>query len=153
MMNEAVRSLMTTNLITVTPTTNLHTVRQIFMKNAIHHLPVTNDDNRLVGILTTYDLWKNEIAPHDYSRVLVEEIMSTKIAKINPWDKIGTAAEIFLDNRFHALPVVDNHNRLIGIVTSHDVLRYEYMKEYPKPLLFKELLAGLQSKSLRRISA
>lgn len=138
MMNETVNTIMSTNLITVAPSNNLFEVRQIFMKNAIHHLPVLQN-GRLVGILTTYDLWKNEISPQDYERTLVAEVMTTRIAKISPTDKIGTAAELFLDNRFHSLPIVDHNNNLVGIVTSHDVLKYEYLKEYPKPLLFKHL--------------
>lgn len=137
-MNEAVNTIMTTNLITVKPTDNLLHVRQIFMQHAIHHLPVVSS-GKLVGILTTYDLWKNEIAPQDYGKVMVMEVMTSRIAKISSSDKIGTAAEIFLDNRFHALPVVDDENHLLGIVTSHDVLRYEYLKAYPRPILFRNL--------------
>jgi len=138
-MNEAVKSIMTTNLITVKPSDTLAHVRHIFMRNSIHHLPVVDTAGRLVGILTTYDMWKNEIAPADYSTIQVMDIMTIRIAKISPDDKIGTAAEIFLDNRFHALPIVNEDNLLLGIVTSHDVLKYEYLKEYPKPILFKEL--------------
>jgi len=130
---------MTTKLITVKPTDTLAHVRHLFMQNSIHHLPVTDSAGRLVGIMTTYDMWKNEIAPADYSTVQVMDIMTVRIAKIGPKDKIGTAAEIFLDNRFHALPIVDEDNFLMGIVTSHDVLKYEFLKEYPKPILFREL--------------
>ena len=44
MMNEAVRSIMTEDLIMVSPSTNLYIVRQIFMNNAIHHLPVAIEE-------------------------------------------------------------------------------------------------------------
>lgn len=138
MMNEAVNTIMSTQLITVRPTDSLRHVRQIFMQHAIHHLPVVSS-GKLVGILTTYDLWKNEIAPEDYNQVMAMEVMTKKMAKISTNDKIGTAAEIFLDNRFHALPVVDEENHLLGIVTSHDVLQYEYLKAYPRPILFRNL--------------
>lgn len=147
-MNEAVRSIMTTQLITVKPSSNLFSVRQIFLNNSIHHLPVTNDEMELVGLLTTYDLWKNEIAPQDYPNVLAGEIMTTKLAKLSADDKIGTAAEIFLDNRFHALPVVDSHDVLIGIVTSHDVMKYQFIKEYPQPILFKEMFVGFMNRRI-----
>lgn len=146
MMNEAVNTIMTTDLITVKPSDTLAHVRHIFMQNSIHHLPVTDDSGRLVGILTTYDMWKNEIAPADYATILVMDIMTVRIAKIGPADKIGTAAEIFLDNRFHALPIVNEDNLLLGIVTSHDVLKYEYLKEYPKPILFKDLFQRRDTK-------
>ena len=139
-MNKAVKSIMITDLITVHPNTDLLKVRSIFMDNKIHHLPVLGNNGFLLGLLTTYDLWKNEIAPIDYSITTAQEVMSTNLAKIGPTDKIGTAAEIFLDNRFHALPVVDNENILIGMVTSHDILMYEYIKAYPKPILFRDLI-------------
>ena len=108
------------------------------MNNALHHLPVIENE-KIVGIMTTYDLWKNEIAPENYSSIRVKQIMNTNIAKISANDKIGTAAEIFLSNKFHALPVVDESQKLLGLVTTFDVLLYEFKREYPKPILFKEL--------------
>ena len=138
MMNELVKTIMTTDLITINPQTKLSSVRQIFMSHKIHHLPVM-DKGMLVGLVTTYDMWKNEIAPSDYSDTEVSDVMTTSIAKISPQDKIGTAAELFLDNRFHALPVVNEYNHLVGIVTSFDVLLYEFKKEYPNPILYKNL--------------
>ena len=138
MLNEPVHTIMTRNLVTVTPEDSLDTVRQTFMTNSLHHLPVI-EGGKIVGILTTYDLWKNEIAPEDYPTAKVKQIMSTKIAKICPNDKIGTAAEVFLSNKFHALPVVDDDDRLMGIVTTFDVLLYQFRREYPKPILFKHL--------------
>ena len=151
MMNEAVDSIMTKNLLTVAPGNNLSDVRRLFMNNSIHHLPVV-EGNKLIGILTTYDLWKNEIAPDDYGKTLVSDVMTTSVAKIGPKDKIGTAAEIFLDNRFHALPVVDDSGLLLGIVTSFDILLYEFKKEYPKPILFKHLF-DQHSQETTRVSA
>ena len=138
MMNELVKTIMTTDLITINPNTKLSTVRQVFMSHKIHHLPVMDND-RLVGIVTTYDMWKNEVAPSQYAHTTVSEVMTTSLAKISPHDKIGTAAELFLDNRFHALPVVDEYNHLVGIVTSFDVLLYQFKKEYPNPILYKNL--------------
>ena len=56
--------------------------------------------------------------------------MTKKLAKVESTDKIGTAAEVFMEHLFHALPVVDD-GKLVGIVTSFDLLKYEYNKEYP----------------------
>ena len=138
MMNEAVKSIMTTDLITVAPSTPLDVVRRIFMEHKIHHIPVTEDE-KLVGLITTYDIWKNEIAPDSYAHTQAAQVMMTKPVVIGPHTKIGTAAELFLSNLFHALPIVDHNEKLAGIVTSFDVLLYEFKKEYPKPILFKEL--------------
>ncbi len=138
MMNEAVHTIMTKSLITVDQFTTLDRVRTLFKEHRIHHLPVV-EGRKLIGILTTYDLWENEIAPKDYKKALVKDFMTSAVVKISPMDKVGTAAEIFLANRFHALPVVDANNQLLGLVTSFDILLYEFKKEYPIPILFKHL--------------
>ena len=44
---------------------------------------------------------------------------------LSPEDSIGLAADIFMANKFHALPVVDD-NQLIGIITTHDLLAYSF---------------------------
>lgn len=137
-MNEQVSSIMTTNPISIRPYDALSTVMAIFQNNRIHHLPVTDEEGDLKGIITTYDLWKLDVPFDRYADIEVSEVMTTKIAKISPTDKVGTAAELFLDNRFHALPVIEN-SKLVGIVTSFDVLRYEFIKEYDKPILYKDI--------------
>ncbi len=145
MMNESVQTIMIKELITLKPESNLAEVRDIFMNKRIHHLPVVDSENKLVGIITTYDLWKQDINMSDYANVLVKDVMSKKVLKIGPDDKVGTAAELFLDNRFHALPVVQD-GLLVGLVTSFDVLMYEFKKEYPEPILYREVLeAGLKA--------
>ncbi len=138
MMNEAVSTIMTSSPITVSPSDSLQQVKEIFSKFKIHHIPVC-EGSKLVGILTTYDLWKLDIAFESYPDHAVQSVMTNNIAVISPEDKVGTAAELFLDNRFHALPVVDEERNLLGIVTSFDVLKYEFIKEYPNPILYKEV--------------
>ncbi len=138
MMNEHVQSIMTANPLTVSPKNKLSDVKAIFDKVRIHHVPVVNSQGELLGIVTTYDIWKLDLPFDKYDTVNVGDVMTTNLAKISPQDKIGTAAELFLDNRFHALPVVEN-GKLVGIVTSFDVLRYEFIREYDKPILYKDI--------------
>ena len=56
--------------------------------------------------------------------------MTKKIATLTPSDKIGSAAELFLEHLFHAVPIVEN-GELVGIITSFDVMKYEFQKAYP----------------------
>ena len=56
-MNEAVSSLMTTDLITLSPNDSLEKTREIFVSHKIHHLPIVEGD-AIVGLVTTWDLWK-----------------------------------------------------------------------------------------------
>ena len=47
---------------------------------------------------------------------------------------LGVGAEVLMEHLFHAVPIVNEHKELVGIVTTYDVLRYEYGKEYPESL-------------------
>lgn len=138
MMNEKVESIMIKDLVTLGPESTLAHVSDIFKTKRIHHIPIV-DEGKLVGLVTTYDLWRKNANHGDYDNIQVKEIMSKKLVKLEPEDKIGTAAELFLDNRFHALPVVSD-GYLVGLVTTFDVLRYEFKKEYPEPILYKDVL-------------
>ncbi len=143
MMNEEVRRIMTTNPITVSPHQNLGEVSSILKGNRTHHVPVV-DQGKLVGLVTTYDLWNHLEENAKNQKLPISEVMNPNYIKITPKDKVGTAAELFLDNRFHALPVVNLRGELKGVVTSYDILQYTYKKEYNdsvvKPEIFEDLV-------------
>lgn len=141
MMNEAISTIMTKNPIVLSPSDSLMRVKEIFTKHRIHHIPIVKNGD-LQGIITTYDLWKLNSNHDTYNSTTVSEVMTKSVAVVNQEDKVGTAAELFLDNRFHALPVVDQKNKLVGIVTSFDVLKYNFLKEYPNPILYKEVFSS-----------
>lgn len=129
MMNEPLSSIMTTEVITARPEDNLSVAIDIFKQNKVHHLPIV-EGNTLVGIITTYDLFKFQDAKGNVESTLISDVMTTNLATLEPTDKIGSAAELFLENRFHAVPVVINRE-LKGIVTSFDIIKYNFRKEYP----------------------
>jgi CBS domain-containing protein len=129
MMNEPLSSIMTQKVITAAPDDKLSVARDIFRKNRVHHLPIVHG-TRLMGIITTYDIFKRVESKDDYERLQIRDIMTTHVATLEPEDKIGSAAELFLENLFHAVPIVKD-GELKGIVTSFDVIKYEFHKEYP----------------------
>jgi len=137
-MNEKVEVIMMKDLITLRPEDTLTQVSEVFKTKKIHHIPVV-EDGKLVGLVTTYDMWRKNVRHEDYDKIQIKEIMSKRLIKLEPDSKIGTAAELFLDNRFHALPVVDGE-KLIGLVTTFDILRYQFKKEYPEAILYKDVL-------------
>ena len=48
--------------------------------------------------------------------------MTTGLAKLSPEERINVALEVFMANRFHAIPVVDDGD-LVGIVTTFDIMK------------------------------
>jgi CBS domain-containing protein len=76
MMNEPLSSIMTRNVITAGPNDKLSVAQEIFMSNRVHHLPVV-DGRKLVGILTTYDMFKYHRNNGHHDGVLVKDVMTT----------------------------------------------------------------------------
>jgi CBS domain-containing protein len=133
MMNEFVPAIMTTKVITLTPNQTLQEARDIMLNNRIHHLPVL-EGKKLVGIITSYDFLKLGKSQEEYANTLVKDVMTTKIAALDPGQHIGAVAEVLMEHLFHAVPIVNENYELVGIVTSTDLIRYEYEKEYPESL-------------------
>ena len=133
MMNEPLSSIMTSHVISAGPDDKLSVARDIFKKNRVHHLPIVRGTT-LIGILTTYDMFKLVDSGSDYDTVLISEVMTDHVATLEPEDKIGSAAELFLENLFHAVPIVKD-GELKGIVTSFDVIKYQFHKEYPTQVI------------------
>jgi len=140
MLNEQVRQIMTQNPVTAGPSNSIAEVTELMVTNGLNQLPVV-ENGKLVGMITTHDLWKDSLNP-DVNHTDISSIMSTKVIKIAPKDKVGTAAELFMDRRFKTLPVVNLDNQLKGVVTAFDVMRLTLKKEYPTPILYKEVING-----------
>ena len=133
MMNELVPAIMTTDVITLGPDNTLSEAREILLNKRIHHLPIV-EGRKLVGMVTTWDIFKLGKSAEEYADMKIREIMTTRLATLDPDQHIGAVAETLLEHLFHAVPIVNDHRELLGIVTATDVLRYEYGKEYPANL-------------------
>jgi CBS domain-containing protein len=133
MMNEYVPAIMTTNVITLTPDQTLQEARDMMLAKHIHHLPVC-EGQKLVGMLTSWDFLKIAKTPEELAGIKVKEVMTTKLATLETNQHIGAVAELLMVHLFHAVPIVSDDKELLGIVTSTDLIRYEYEKEYPENL-------------------
>ena len=130
-----ISTIMTVSPVVANPSNKLSQVLRLFTEFPVHHLPIVDDDNKLIGILSTNDLPKvflalaNKPEPKPLTLALIDdEIKITDLMTPNPitissGDSISKAAEIFASKRFMALPVVDN-GTLIGIVSLKDVIGY-----------------------------
>lgn len=136
MLNEQVRRIMTKDPVVVSPNESLESVSALMAERKNQQIPVVEDENQFVGLVTAYDLWQ----AGDLQGKTVKDVMNTKVIQITPIDKVGTAAELFMDKRFKTLPVVNLRNELKGIVTAFDVLRHVMQREYqPSKTLYPEV--------------
>lgn len=133
MMNEPIHAHMTTDVVTINPNTTLGEVRDILLKKHIHHLPVL-EGKQLVGMVTSWDMFKLGKSADDYKSMKVSEIMTAKVATLPPDQHLGAVADVLTRHLFHAVPIVNDQRELLGIITSTDLIRYGHTKEYPENL-------------------
>ncbi len=126
-----VSTIMTPNPISLNPASSISEASVIFSKNRIHHIPIV-EDGKLVGLISKSDylffkrgfLDENidekieEIRMNNYE---VRHIMTTGIASMEPDERINVALEIFKENLFHAIPIVEG-GKLVGILTTLDII-------------------------------
>lgn len=129
-MNKPVSSIMSKDLITLSSSDALGTAKNIFLTKGIRHIPIVDENQQLLGVVSIFDLIKHEFNQSNFESTTIREIMTLGVAKLLPNDRIGTAAEIFGRGLFHAIPVVNENNELQGIITPKDVLSFLYKKEY-----------------------
>jgi CBS domain-containing protein len=113
-------------------------VATIFESRSIHHLPVIDKEGFIQGMISKSDYYKlldhftlfgkqsAKLANKKFlGSLLTKEIMSVDIITITPDDTLLTAANIFCENLFHALPVVEN-GKLVGILSPIDLVNYAF---------------------------
>ena len=136
-----ISTVMTRDLITVSPITLLGEIHEIFKTHTIHHLPVVDDENRLKGVISTVDYAKSldcfTIFGTKYSidhnekifkSLMAKDIMTKQLVTLSPNDKIGTAVGIFKENLLRSILIVDNE-KLVGILTPFDL----FIRAYNEP--------------------
>jgi CBS domain-containing protein len=120
----SIDQIMTADPATVSPQSSAAEARRLLDSNFIHHLPVV-EGSRLVGIVSSSDLLKLHLLDDKmtiFTRATVDQIMETNVIVLNRNATLRDAAEKLSMGSFHALPVVDRKRRLLGIVTSSDLI-------------------------------
>lgn len=130
---EPVSAIMTKEVVTIEVKSSLDQARDLFQKNKIRHLPVT-DKGKVIGILSQTDLLRlsfgntyveDDMAGEDgiMDELSINQIMKHKPETVESSDKIESVAEKFIAAEYHALPVEDD-DVLVGIVTTTDMIRF-----------------------------
>ena len=142
-----VKDIMTRELITISPETEIVHATKLLLENRINGVPVTDETGKLVGILCQSDLiaqqkklpipsfftFLNGLIPMTSMKQLekqVQKITATTVAQammknpvtVQPDTDIEEVAALMVDNNFHTIPVMDG-GKLVGIVGKEDILR------------------------------
>ena len=117
-----VDSYMSRAPITIRGDTDYWKASEIMQEKNLHHIPVVNENDKVVGILARRDL---KIAAMHFgdAHVDVSEVMHSPVVSIAPGEPLAEAARQMVENRFGGLPVLDADERIVGILTETDLLR------------------------------
>ncbi len=143
------KELMTKNVITVLQSMNVRDAARILSNMGISGLPVVNEEKELVGMITekdiismalpkyvekhgslayTFDMvpFAKTLAKAD--KVLVKEIMRKDVITATLDTSVPEVVRIMIVKRIRRIPILDEDDRLVGIVARHDIVK-EIFKE------------------------
>ncbi|NEQ35084.1 MAG: CBS domain-containing protein [Okeania sp. SIO3I5] len=148
MTNKIVSDVMSYNPISVKPEMPLKEAIKILAEQRISGLPVVNENGKLVGIVSETDLmWQESGAtPPPYIMLLdsviflenparyekeihkalgetVKDVMTKNPLTTTPDQLLSTAAKLMHERNIHRLPVLDENDKVIGILTRGDIIR------------------------------
>ena len=113
-----VKDCMKNNVYFVKPETNVQDVVKLMADNHIGCVPVCNDNNGICGIITDRDILLRCVAcSKDVNTTPISEIMTTKVCTCTENENINEAQNKMGTNQIRRLPVCDENNKLVGILT------------------------------------
>ena len=114
---------MTTDLFTIRPDDTIDLVTSVMAWKHIRHVPVEDEDGRLAGLVSYFEVLRyfNGLRKDDGAPATVRSIMNAKPLTAGPDTLARDAVSLMVKNKADCLLVVKD-NRLVGIVTEHDIL-------------------------------
>jgi CBS domain-containing protein len=128
-----VRDIMPRKMVTVSESDRLSTVEDIMTLGRVRHMPVVHG-GKLVGVVSERDLLRSSLSNltefgteerRAFLHVVeIGRVMSTPAITIAPRNTVEEAARVMAEKKIGCLPVVDEDDMLLGLITETDVLRY-----------------------------
>ena len=151
MNNKTAKDIMTTDVIVANKNDSIANVAKLLIKEKIGGLPVVDEGNLVVGVISETDIMKKE-NNIDSPRIInffqgliflddlkeieeeikniaaykVEDLMSKDIITVNENDTFDYIANIMIKKSINRVPVVDEKNTLKGIICRYDIIKAMY---------------------------
>ena len=107
------------------PNTTINEVAKLMEQNHIGCIPVCDDKNCLVGVITDRDIILRTVAcGKDTNHTQAKDIMSCNVCTCNENDNVADVEEKMSQNQIRRIPVVEN-NKVVGILTLGDLAHYD----------------------------
>jgi acetoin utilization protein AcuB len=129
-----ISNFMTKNVVTLNRESDIIEAKTLMTRYRIRHLPVTRPDGTLIGIVSDRDIRSampstvfhdngiREMDAEQFTGVLIQEIMTKDPVSVSSSSTIQDALVLIEKTRVGAFPVVDEHFKVVGIVSDRDLL-------------------------------
>lgn len=132
---------------TVPPTITIHELIRAFVAHNVGAIPVVAEDNTLLGIVSEGDLLYKKVRPRipqfidilggtlyycgygryakSFRKMLAteaEQIMTRDVRCVTPETEMSVITTLMVDEHLKVVPVVDEQNKLVGLISRHDIL-------------------------------
>ena len=119
---DTILNLITERYLKAQPDETVETVENAYPKRAkgkdeIMYIHVTDEDNKLLGVIDVKELLQAD------NQVLLKDIMNKNVIVLDKESSIGEATKMFSRYGFRSLPVTDNDNKIVGVVSQRDVVK------------------------------
>ena len=128
-----VADIMTRDIFPLKSNQTLNVVRLLMRTVRVRHVPILNDEEQFVGLLSHRDLLAYSIskladidplAQSELDRhIPIKDVMRTEVATTTAATNLKEALTKMLKNKFGCLPVIDDQSHLVGIITDEDITR------------------------------
>ena len=151
MKTKQAKDIMTANVKVAKEEDTIKDIANILITEKIGGVPVVDEDNKVVGIISETDIMKKEkyINPPEYitflqgiiclddfkkmehdikdiAAVKVKDLMSKEVVKVHEDDTFDDVANIMIKKSVNRVPVVDKDNRIKGIICRYDIIKSMY---------------------------
>ncbi|WP_099190025.1 CBS domain-containing protein [Tepidibacter mesophilus] len=145
------KDIMTSNVVVVNKDATIKEIAEIFLKNRIGGVPVVDEENKIVGIISETDIIqkeKNVNVPsfinilqgyiffdsfkeveNDIRKIAAykaSDIMSKDVMTVNEDDSVDYVANQMINKSINRVPVVDENNYIKGIICRYDIIKAMY---------------------------
>lgn len=128
-----VSDLMTRDLFTLLEDDNVTVADEMMKWRNFRHIPVVNDQNEIVGIITNRDILKISVSAlagiserdqrYIHNKLKAKDVMQSKIITVPENTSLFAAAKILTTNKIGCLPIISK-GKLVGIVTEADFVKF-----------------------------
>jgi len=114
-------AIMTPNLVTVRPEASIDEAIELMLREQISGLPVLDDDDRLIGVITEFALlaiaYDRRVKNHTVKQHMTRELITVDVN-----DPVSRVADLCIVHRVRRVPVIKD-GRMVGVIARRDVLR------------------------------